>query len=572
MQKSRQLPFGLGLRHNYKDYLDRQRAISMLYFMLVVGISMVVLLSLNIVGALLSRTAILPRDYIPLALIFFAFLVTYLVQNGRLIWAARLIVVASFIFLTVTQQTSSILTWSTVNTLVLVSAGLLLSRWSLLFVGVAVLLNLVRVALSTNDSLVDALLSGYGTAFLLVLLMILYFFLFSGLVEIAIRREIDGNDQMTAVGQFLHRIPRKDEDEAFVAVINFIRNDLNYNFAQVYLVDDDNGLLTTRIRTGLGVDLETVRTSARVSDTNALMQALRTKTSIFVSADESEFRHEHFLPSTKFGVAVPIMMRDAVIAVLDIQDTKGRFSRMRMRSLELLVEGMSIILEDNATVGALRQVLDDQSATLDNLRRQLREYKQYEKQVVGGVWDEYLQGRGYEAIGFNLDMSQLGNPVLTPSFDLPDDLAPTLETKEVHVEVSADGNRVYVPIILRGEILGALRFVLPADKPPSERQLDLIQNVVDRLALALENKRLFEQSRSQAIRERKANEVARELIGATEVRDVLSLAAQMFTNALGAIHTHIQLQPDVMKMTSTLTGEVPRISSDSQSVGDTPDA
>ncbi|MDZ4671853.1 MAG: hypothetical protein SH821_13360, partial [Phototrophicales bacterium] len=112
MQKSRQLPFGLGLRHNYKDYLDRQRAISMLYFMLVVGISMVVLLSLNIVGALLSRTAILPRDYIPLALIFFAFLVTYLVQNGRLIWAARLIVVASFIFLTVTQQTSSILTWS----------------------------------------------------------------------------------------------------------------------------------------------------------------------------------------------------------------------------------------------------------------------------------------------------------------------------------------------------------------------------------------------------------------------------------------------------------------------------
>ncbi|MDZ4669659.1 MAG: GAF domain-containing protein, partial [Phototrophicales bacterium] len=492
--------------------------------------------------------------------------------NGRLIWAARLIVVASFIFLTVTQQTSSILTWSTVNTLVLVSAGLLLSRWSLLFVGVAVLLNLVRVALSTNDSLVDALLSGYGTAFLLVLLMILYFFLFSGLVEIAIRREIDGNDQMTAVGQFLRRIPRKDEDEAFVAVINFIRNDLNYNFAQVYLVDDDNGLLTTRIRTGLGVDLETVRTSARVSDTNALMQALRTKTSIFVSADESEFRHEHFLPSTKFGVAVPIMMRDAVIAVLDIQDTKGRFSRMRMRSLELLVEGMSIILEDNATVGALRQVLDDQSATLDNLRRQLREYKQYEKQVVGGVWDEYLQGRGYEAIGFNLDMSQLGNPVLTPSFDLPDDLAPTLETKEVHVEVSADGNRVYVPIILRGEILGALRFVLPADKPPSERQLDLIQNVVDRLALALENKRLFEQSRSQAIRERKANEVARELIGATEVRDVLSLAAQMFTNALGAIHTHIQLQPDVMKMTSTLTGEVPRISSDSQSVGDTPDA
>jgi GAF domain-containing protein len=572
MQKSRQLPFGLGLRHHYKDYIDRQRAISMLYFMLVVGVSMVVLLAINIASATLNRVEFQPRDYIPVATILFALAVTYLVQKGRIIWAARLVVATTFIFLIITQQSSSALTWSAVNALVLTSAGLLLSRWSLLFVSLAVVFNLLRFGFSTSDSFAEMLGRGFGTAILLAILITVYFFLFRDFIEAAVRREIDGSEQMTAVGQFLRRIPRKDDDEAFVAVINFIRNDLRYNFAQVYLVDDDTGLLTTRIRTGLGVDLETVRTPTRVSDTSSLMQALRTKTSIFVSADESEFRHEHFLPSTKFGAAVPIMMRDAVVAVIDVQDTKGRFSRMRMRSLELLAEGMSIILEDSATVNALRQVLEDQSATLDNLRRQLREYKQYEKQVVGGVWDEYLQGRGYEAIGFDLDMSQTGNPVLTPSFDLPDDLAPTLETREVHVEVSAEGNRVYVPIILRGEILGALRFILPADKPPSERQLDLIQNVVDRLALALENKRLFEQSRSQAIRERKANEVARELIGATEVRDVLSLAAQMFTNTLGAIHTHIQLQPDVMKMTSTLTGEVPRISSDSQSVGDTPDA
>ncbi|PJF27172.1 MAG: hypothetical protein CUN52_14895 [Phototrophicales bacterium] len=185
--------------------------------------------------------------------------------------------------------------------------------------------------------------------------------------------------------------------------------------------------------------------------------------------------------------------------------------------------------------------------------------------MVGGVWDEYLQGRGYEAIGFDLSLSDNQTSILSPAFDLPDDIAPALESREVHVELSAEANRVYVPIILRGEVLGVLRFILPPDQPPSERKLDLIQSVVDRLALALENKRLFEQSRSQAIRERKANEVARELIGATEVRDVLNLAARMFTDVLGAIHTHIQLQPDVMK-SATMTHEVPSISADS-SVG-----
>ncbi len=571
MQKSRQLPFGLGLRYNYQDYFERQRAISLLYLMLIIGISAIGLLLINLANAILNQSISPLRDFNPIAIFIGALFITYLIQKGQLIWASRLIVIISFGFLIIAQSTSSVLTWATVNSLVLVSAGLLLGRTSLLLTSAAIILNLLRVAVGTTTSLGDAIINGYATTFILMIVMTLFFALFSGALQLAIRREIEGNEQMSAVGHFLRHISRKDEDDTYVSIINFIRKDLRYNFSQIFLVDDDSGLLTSRIRTGLGSGVDVIKTDVRVSDSSALTQALRTKIPIFVTTQDSEFRRDHFLPSTKFGIALPILVRDEVVAILDAQDTIGRFSRMRMRALELLSEGLSVILEDVATVNALRLVLNDQSSTLDNLRRQLREYKQYEKQIVGGVWDEYLQGRGYEAIGFDFNKTETGLPNLSASFDLPDDLAKTLENREVHVELSGDGNRVYVPIILRGEVLGALRFILPTDAPPTERQLDLIQNVVDRLALALENKRLFEQSRSQALRERKANDIARELIGATEVHDVLSLAAQMFTNALGAIHTHIQLQPDGMKLQPTLTGEIRTISSDT-TMGDTPDA
>lgn len=571
MQKSRQLPFGLGLRYNYKDYFERQRAISLLYLMLIVGFSSIGLLAINITNAILNQSIDPLRDFIPISILIGAFFITYLVQNGQLVWASRLIIIISFIFLIVVQETSSVLTWATVNALVLVSAGLLLSRASLLMVSSVLIFNLLRVAFATTTSLGDAIINGYATTFILMIIMTLFFALFNGTLQNSIRREIEGNEQMSAVGHFLRHISRKDEDDTYASIINFIRKDLRYNFSQIFLVDDDSGLLTTRIRTGLSGGTEIIKTDVRVSDSSVLTQALRTKMPVLVTVNESEFRHDHFLPSAKFGIALPITVRDDVVAVLDVQDANGRFSRMRMRALELLSEGLSVVLEDVATVNALRLVLNDQSSTLDNLRRQLREYKQYEKQIVGGVWDEYLQGRGYEAIGFDLNKTETGLPNLSASFDLPDDLAETLEKQEVHVELSSDGNRIYVPIILRGEVLGALRFILPSDAPPTERQLDLIQSVVDRLALALENKRLFEQSRSQALRERKANDVARELIGATEVRDVLSLAAQMFTDALGAIHTHIQLQPDAMKIQPTLTGEVQSVSSDT-TMGDTPDA
>ncbi len=571
MQKSRQLPLGLGLRYNYTDYFQRQRAISLLYLMLIIGIGTIVLLAINLANAIINRTPFLPRDYIPLIALLFAFFVTYLVQNGRIIWATWLLVGVIFALLIVVQETSSVLTWSTMNAMVMVTAGLLLNRLSVFMVGVALIVNLVRVAVNTNLSFGDVLAQGYGTTFVLLIIMIIFFFLFSGLFEDAVRRQVDGTEQMTAVGKFLRRIPRKKENETYIAVINFIRNELHYNFAQIFLVDDDTGLLTTRIRTGLGVSSDAIYSNIRVSDTSALMQALRTKESVIVDRRQSDNRREHFLPSTVYSVALPVIIRDDVVAVIDVQHSEGQFNRMRMYALELLTEGLSLVLDDLTTINALRLVLNDQSATLDNVRRQLNEYKQYEKQVVGGVWDEYLQGRGYEAIGFDLTFTETAQPLLSPAFDLPDDIAPSLESREVHVELDSNGHRVYVPIILRGEILGVLRFILPADKPPSERQLDLIQSVVDRLALALENKRLFEQSRSQAIRERKANEVARELIGATEVRDVLNLAAQMFNEALGAIHTRIQLQPDVMKA-PTLTHEVPAIPTDTQSMGDEADA
>ncbi|MCU0480607.1 MAG: GAF domain-containing protein [Anaerolineae bacterium] len=562
MQNSRQLPLGLGLRYTYSNAFERQRAISLLYLMLIVGIGTIALLVVNVASAVSNRIAFQPRDYMPIGLLFFAIVVTYLIQNGKLVWGARAVVVVSFVALIIVQEASSVLTWATVNALVIIGAGLLLNRLSFIIVSGLLVLNLIRVPVSDGLSFADALAQGYGTAFILMIIMFIFLLLFSILFEESIRREVEGSEQLSTVGHFLRFISRKDEEQAFASVIQFVRKDLRYNFSQIFLVDDDSGLLAARIRSGIGVDAEIIKTDVRVSDSSALTQALRTKTPIFVTNRESEFRRDHFLPSTKFGVALPVIVRDDVVAILDVQDAFGRFSRMRMRSLELLAEGLSIVLENTMTVNALRLVLNDQSATLENLRHQLREYKQYEKQVVGGVWDEYLQGRGYEAIGFDLNKSEAGASNITASFDLPDDLAETLEKREVHVELGAEGNLVYVPILLRGEVLGALRFVLPANSPPSERQIDLIQNVVDRLALALENKRLFEQSRTQALRERKANEVVRELIGATEVRDVLSLAAQMFNDALGAIHTHIQLQPDAMKLQSTLTSEVPPVSSD----------
>ena len=73
--------------------------------------------------------------------------------------------------------------------------------------------------------------------------------------------------------------------------------------------------------------------------------------------------------------------------------------------------------------------------------------------------------------------------------------------------------------------------------------MDTVRAVAERLALALENVRLIEQSQAQATRERRASEVSNLLIGQQDVNAVLKLAAERFNEALGAVYTHIYLEP-----------------------------
>jgi hypothetical protein len=47
-------------------------------------------------------------------------------------------------------------------------------------------------------------------------------------------------------------------------------------------------------------------------------------------------------------------------------------------------------------------------------------------------------------------------------------------------------------------------------------------------------------------REQKASEITSQLIGSTDVRAVLDLAADQFREALGAVNTRIFIQPDVV--------------------------
>ena len=145
-------------------------------------------------------------------------------------------------------------------------------------------------------------------------------------------------------------------------------------------------------------------------------------------------------------------------------------------------------------------------------------------------------------IGFDISDhsgTALPNDALTP------EIQEALERDDLHIEMQPETNEqiVMVPILLRGTTLGALSFTMPAQVRMTQAQLDLVRQVAQRLAMAIENRILFEQSEAIAHREIMANEVGQMLLSTTHIDTVLAIAAEQFNSTLGAVQTRIRIKP-----------------------------
>lgn len=72
----------------------------------------------------------------------------------------------------------------------------------------------------------------------------------------------------------------------------------------------------------------------------------------------------------------------------------------------------------------------------------------------------------------------------------------------------------------------------------------MIQQIADRLATALENARLLEESQRQASKERAIGEITSKISASVNMRNVLQTAVEELGRAIPGADVMIQFQPD----------------------------
>ncbi|MCU0475239.1 MAG: hypothetical protein MUC99_03840 [Anaerolineae bacterium] len=323
-----------------------------------------------------------------------------------------------------------------------------------------------------------------------------------------------------------------DENRLMAQGLSFARVELKFSFAQVFL-SGVNGLLDERVRLiPGGTDRVERAPLTSLPEASAIREAATVRRSLRVTRADSYLRRTHFLPTSVCGALLPLVYNDTLLGVLDVQHEAIEFiPDYQMLTLQTLADNLAATIATVRQSVALKTTVRQQEETAQALRVRLQELTLGARRTA--------QRTGRRIAGYDL----ANDGQLIPSTDLPSALRAALDSSELQVVSDGEQRIIRLPISLRDEQLGVMSFTLPADRPLTERQIETAKIIANRLALALENRRLADQTRAQIERERIASEVATDLTRANDVDSVLLVAVEKFREALGAVNSRITVQP-----------------------------
>ncbi len=224
-------------------------------------------------------------------------------------------------------------------------------------------------------------------------------------------------------------------------------------------------------------------------------------------------RKNDLLPNTRAELAIPLRIGDRIIGALDVQSlTPNSFNDDQIDTLQSMADQIAVSLEN-------ARLYQESVRALDEIARANREN-------TAAAWRQHLFGMRTQEL-----VKESGRP--TPT-DLEGWRRRAIETGKTQIGDITPNRTIplAVPIILRGQVLGAVVWELPLVEY-SEDKVALAEELVNRLAVSLDNARLFEESQRAAERERVVNDIAAKITAQNDISAILATAVREVGQALG---------------------------------------
>ncbi len=323
----------------------------------------------------------------------------------------------------------------------------------------------------------------------------------------------------------------------FDRVINHIQQQFDYYHVQVFLVNAAGDQAVLIASTGdIGVRLLSRNHQLAIGSQSVIGQVTMLGDAVIArdtDRDEVHYRNE-LLINTRSEVALPIRDGDVVVGALDVQSVQtNAFDRDDVQALQVIADFLGSAVRNSAQFEEQARVSQENEALLREAENNIRTIQRLNRELTRATWDEFAANEG-TVTGVSLEQNRL-----TETRDWTTGLQTASSERRTVLTTDGSHHMVAVPLTLRGEVIGAIEIEGGQQNDPA--MVSMIEEVAQRLAISLENARLYEDSREATAQEQFINALAARYQSTSSVDELLRVTLLELSETLGAQGASIRL-------------------------------
>lgn len=334
---------------------------------------------------------------------------------------------------------------------------------------------------------------------------------------------------------------RTDLSQIFTGAVEEIRERYPRAYhVQIFLLDEARRNARLAASTGeVGQMLMSRGHSLPVGSTSVIGQVTAKGEIVVARAGSGQTVHKRneFLPDTIVEAAFPLRIGDIVIGALDMQSKLPEaFPSSELPIFQALADDIAIAIDNARLIEQTQDRVRENARLAEQANQALQEVERLNRQLTSQSWQDYIERQNDEGITVDIASDNTRySAEITPT------LTEAVRFNHIVQRQRADGLVISAPVAVRGTAIGAMEFELEGTEPLEADTLDLINAVCERLGLAVESARLYEESRRSARREATINDIAGRLQSTNSINTILTEAARGIQESLGVNRVAIRL-------------------------------
>jgi len=212
------------------------------------------------------------------------------------------------------------------------------------------------------------------------------------------------------------------------------------------------------------------------------------------------------LPETRSELALPLLIQDQVIGVLDVQSkASSAFEPSDVEVLQILADQIALAIENT-------RLLEQSQVAIEELQHA------YGAQTKSG-WARWLQT---QTGAYYFDRIRVS--------PIPSEQVKQIKVFSINnptIQNTHDGSSIILPITLRDQKLGTIVLRRDPDQPQwNSEDLNIVRESVAQIAIALDNARLLDETRKRAEHEQTVSDISTKLSRSFDVESILRTAVR----------------------------------------------